>query len=129
MLVASPTFRQRMATVPHDLSEYAREQTGPSSWSAHPDAEELAAWALEADPIYERTTDALVGVSPEHVPRVVVAVEDAAQVVSHREAFVLASIDGASTLEMMVTTVDLPIGELLETICTLCARGIVALGK
>lgn len=127
MLASPTTFRQRMPTVPHDLSEYASEQTGPASWSAHPDAEVLAAWALEADPVFARTTDALVGVCPEHVPHIAVPVEQAAAMVSHREAFILASIDGASTLEMMVTTVDLPLGELLESICALCARGLVTL--
>lgn len=116
-----------MPTVPHDLSDYASEQTGPASWSAHPDAAVLAAWALEADPVFARTTESLVSVCPEHVPRIAVPVEQAAAMVSHRKAFILASIDGASTLEMMATTVDLPLGELLESICALRAHGLVVL--
>jgi hypothetical protein len=28
--------RDRLPTIPHDLSEYARTETGPSSWSAAP---------------------------------------------------------------------------------------------
>lgn len=130
-MLDTAAVRDRLPTSPHDLSAYARDQTGPSSWSAHPRAEALSAWALEAhdDPMCARTTNLLIDVSPLDVPRVVVRGEEVAQVVSHREAFVIASIDGASTLETMVDMLDLPPGEVLEIVCRLCARGIVALDR
>lgn len=130
-MLDSEAFRDRLPTSPHDLSEYARDQTGPSSWSADPRVASLSAWALEAhdDPMCARTTELLVEISPLDIPRVVVAGEQVAEVVSHREAFVIASIDGASTLETLVGSLDLPPGEVLEILCRLCARGIVALDR
>jgi hypothetical protein len=124
------TFRDRLPTSPHDLSEYARDQTGPASWSAHPDADELSTWALAEhdDPYCARTTDLLSSISPLDVPYVIVRCEDAAQVVGHREAFVMASIDGRSTCEMLVDMIDLPAGDVLAILCSLCARGLVVLG-
>ena len=124
-------FRDRLPTLPHDLSEYARVLTGPASFSAHPQAEELSAWALEdhLDPMFAKTTDLLVDISPADVPHVVLAPEEVAQLVSHREAFVVAAIDGHSTLETMSDTVDLPSGEVLAIICNLCARGILELDR
>ena len=124
-------LRDRMPTLPHDLSEYARELTGPASFSAHPQAEQLAAWALDdhVDPNFATTTLLLADISPADVPRVVLAPEEVARLVSHREAFVVASIDGQSTLETVPDTVDLPFGEVLAIICNLCARGILALDR
>lgn len=125
------TFRERLPTSPHDLSEYAREQTGPASWSAHPNAEALSTWALAEhdDPCFARTTDLLSRISPLDVPFVTVSCADAAQIVGHREAFVLASIDGRSTCEMLVDMIDLPPGDVLDILCSLCARGLVVLGQ
>jgi len=127
----APRFRDRLPTLPHDLSEYAREQTGPSSWSAEHDAEALSAWALAAhdDPHLSRMTELLVDVSPCDVPLVAIAVRDAVRVLGHREAFVLASIDGSSTVEMLLDVVDLPAGDVLAIVCDLCARGIVTLDR
>jgi hypothetical protein len=124
------TVRDRLSTSPHDLSEYAREQTGPASWSARPDAEVLSRWALadHDDPYCARTTDLLSSISPLDVPHVNVRYADAAQVVGHSEAFVMASIDGQSTCEMLVDTIALPPGEVLAILCGLCARGLVVLG-
>jgi len=124
-------FRHRMQTRPHDLTEYARVVSGPASYSAHPHADVLSAWALDdhIDPTFARTTDLLVEISPTDVPRVLLAPDAIAQVVSHREAFVVASIDGQSTLETIPETVDLPAGEVLAIICNLCARGILALDR
>jgi hypothetical protein len=131
MLDTKPAFRDRMPTLPHDLSEYARVQTGPASWSAHPRAEELSAWALEAhvDPAFAKMTDLLVDIAPTDVPHVALPPGEVAQLVGHREAFVVASIDGESTLETMLDTVDLPYGEILAIVCSLCARGIVELDR
>jgi hypothetical protein len=124
-------YRDRMATRPHDLSEYARVVTGPASFSAHPQADRLAAWALDAhlDPTFARTTDLLVDISPTDIPHVMLPADEIARLVSHREAFVVASIDGHSTLETIPDTVDLPSGEVLAIICHLCARGILDLDR
>ncbi len=125
------TVRDRLPTSPHDLSDYAREQTGPSSWSAHPEAEALSSWALAEhdDPYCARTTDLLTCIAPLDVPFLTVACADAAQVLGHREAFVMASIDGRSTCETLLDMIDLPPGEVLGILCNLCARGFVALGN
>ena len=125
---ALPPCRDRLPTLPHDLSEYARTETGPSSWSAHRDAEALSSWALEAhdDPINAAVTELLVDLSPTDVPRVVMTLEQVARIVTHREAFVVASIDGQSTLETMVEGRGRArSGEVLGVLCNLCARGIV----
>jgi hypothetical protein len=124
-------MRDRLPTLPYDLTEYARESTGPASYSAHPQADLLAAWALDGhvDPSFARATDLLVDITPEDVPFVPRAAEDLAQLVSHREAFVIASIDGQSTLDALAFTVDLPAGEVLAIICNLCARGIIDLDR
>lgn len=121
-----------MPTLPYDLSEYARTQTGPSSWSAHRDAEALSAWALEAhdDPHHAAVTGLLVDLSPTDVPRVAMTLEQVGRLVSHREAFVVASIDGQSTLEMMIAGMDRArSGEVLGVLCNLCARGIVVFDR
>jgi hypothetical protein len=125
---ALPPFRDRLPTLPYDLSEYARIETGPSSWSAHRDAEALSAWALAVhdDPINAAITELLVDLSPTDVPRVAMTLEQVARLVTHRDAFVVASIDGQSTLEMMVEGMDRArSGEVLGVLCNLCARGIV----
>ncbi len=129
---ALPSFRDRLPTLPHDLSEYARVATGPSSWSAHRDAEALSAWALEAhdDPIHSVVTDLLVDLAPTDVPRVAMTLEQVACMTTHREAFVVASIDGHSTVEMMIEGLDRArSGEVLGVLCNLCARGIVVFDR
>jgi hypothetical protein len=124
-------FRDRMPTRPHDLSEYARELTGPTSFSAHPQAELLSAWALRdhEGPTLAKMTELLVDISPLDVPYVLLGSQEIAQLVSHREAFVIASIDGYSTLDTVPDNVDLPPGEVLAMICELCARGILGLDR
>jgi hypothetical protein len=57
------------------------------------------------------------------------APEEIAQRVNHREAFVVASIDGQSNCAMLVDVVDLPSGEVLAILCNLCARGLVSLDR
>lgn len=130
-MTAATSFRDRLPTLPHDLSEYARDNTGPTSWSAHPDAEMLSAWVLEAhdEPAYTRSTALLVDLLPTDVPRVIVTGPLAVGHVSHREAYVLASIDGHSTIDTLLDLVDLQAGEVLAIVAGLCARGIVAIDR
>jgi len=121
----------RMQTLPYDLSEYPRELTGPASFSAHPQAELLSAWALRdhEGPTLARMTELLVDISPLDVPYVLLGSQEIAQLVTHREAFVVSSIDGHSTLDTIPENVDLPPGEVLAMICELCARGILGLDR
>lgn len=130
-MTAAPSFRDRLPTLPHDLSEFARDNTGPSSWSAHPDAEMLSAWVLEAhdEPAYTASNALLVDLLPTDVPRLLVTGQRAAAVVSHREAYVIASIDGHSTIDMLLDVVDLHAGEVLAIVCELASRGIVAIDR
>ncbi|MBS2011619.1 MAG: hypothetical protein JST00_01800 [Deltaproteobacteria bacterium] len=130
-MTAATSFRDRLPTLPHDLSEYARDNTGPTSWSAHPDAEMLSAWVLEAhdEPAYTRSTALLADLMPTDVPRVMVTGPLAVGHVSHREAYVLASIDGHSTIDTLLDLVDLHAGEVLAIVAGLCARGIVAIDR
>jgi len=119
-------FRDRLPTLPFDLSEYARVQTGPASWSARVDDGALEAWASDDDGVASRTTALLAAIGPTDVPRVVAAPSGTAQHVSHREAFVIASVDGQSNVDALVDLVDLPAGEVLAIVCSLAARGILA---
>lgn len=130
-MTAAPSFRDRLPTLPHDLSDYALENTGPSSWSAHPDAEMLSAWMLEAHdvPAYTRSTALLVNLLPTDVPRLLVSGPRLVTLVSHREAYVLSSIDGHSAIDTLLEVVDLEAREVLAIVCELCARGIVAIER
>jgi hypothetical protein len=130
-MLHTEAHRPRLPTLPLDLTDYAREHTGPRSWSAHPDAEALSAWALEGhdDPSCALTTELLVDLDTSDVPVVVLPPGEVARLVTHREAFVVASIDGASSLEETVDAIELPPGEVLEMVCNLCARGILALDR
>ncbi len=121
--------RDRLPTIPEDLSDYAMENTGPASWSAHPRAEQLAAWALEShdEPAYTRRTALLVDLLPTDVPRLLSRCPRAAATLSHRETFVLASIDGRSTIEQLLETIDVHAGEVLAILCTLWERGMIAI--
>lgn len=125
------SIRERLPTIPHDLSQFARDNTGPASWSACRDTERLAAWALEGheDPSYARRTAVLVDLLPTDVPKLVTAPHQAAAVLTHREAFVLASIDGGSSIERLVDTIDLDNGEVLALLGDLCARGLVVIER
>jgi len=130
-MLALDASRDPFPTSPYDLSEYPREHTGPASWYAHPDAEALSTWALaeHGEPYCAKTTDLLSCIAPLDVPFLAVACAEVAQVVGHREAFVLASIDGRSNCEMLLDLIDLPPGEILTILCNLCARGFVGLGR
>ena len=55
-LYEAPPMRDRLPTIPHDLSEYARTETGPSPQDAYD------------DPLRAMTVGALVDVRPTDVP-------------------------------------------------------------
>ena len=111
----APPVRDRLPTIPHDLSEYARMQTGPS-----PEGD---------DGPLRATTGSLVDAWPTDVPCVIGSAAEHAAEVDHREAFVLSMLDGESTLGSMLDVLDLPGPEVLAIVCDLCARGIVTLDR
>jgi hypothetical protein len=121
-------MRDRLPTRPHDLRELARLATGPSS---NDDVARLVASlvCVEDDSLPGRIAALLADVSPGDVPRLAVSVDRAVLVVDHREAFVLACIDGTSTLEELIDVVGLPTGEVLAMVCGLTARGILVLER
>jgi len=100
-LYEAPPVRDRLPTIPHDLSEYARSETGP----------------------------ALHDLWPSDVPSAIGTARDHAAHVDHREAFVLSLLDGESSLEELASAADLPGAEVLAIIRELCARGIVSLDR
>jgi len=97
----APPVRDRLPTIPHDLEEYARSETGP----------------------------ALNDLWPSDVPSVIGSAREHAARVDHREAFVLSLLDGESSLEELAAAADLPGAEVLAIIRELCARGIVSLDR
>lgn len=123
------SVRERAPTVPFDLTEYARSETGPLSWSAGSDDESFSAWVRESDDggLCARTTQLLVSIAPTDVPRVLGSPEHLVTRLTLREAFVVASIDGESTLETLLPMLDMPAGEALTIVCELCAAGVIVL--
>jgi len=112
------SFVPERITVPYDLSDYARAQTGPSSWAARSDA-----------PLGEQT-DAILGIWPSDVPCLApVANDDVPVLVDDREALVLSSIDGQADVGTIMALVDLPGAEALDVLCALCARGLLTLDR
>jgi hypothetical protein len=120
-----PPPRDRLPTIPYDLSEYAREQTGPSSWSAQSDAP-----PLHDDPLRGLASGQLLDVSPSDIPSVApMHMEEEARRIDHREAFVLSLIDGQSTVGDILERVGSPDAEALGVLCDLCARGVITLDR
>ena len=105
-----PPARDRMPTMPYDLSEFARLHTGPSSWSAEPEHD---------DP---RRSD---------VVRVVDELEqdEEAEVVDDREAFVLSLVTPKATVADVLDLAGLPISEVLAILANLSERGMVTLER
>jgi hypothetical protein len=146
-------FRDRIPTSPYDLSEYAREQTGPASWSAHPEEsgarsaeddeswgggekesgarEALSTWALSehCEPYSARTTELLSNIGPSDVPFINIPRRHAAEVLDDRETLIMAAVDGRATCAMLLDTIALPPGDVLAILCNLCARGFLVLGE
>ena len=120
LLEGLPPMRDRLPTLPIDLSEYARENCGPDSWSA-----------FEAEPVFDESdmvSGPLLGVRRSDVPRVAVTTEACVeQGLDHRAGFILSLLDGCSTVDTVLDVAGLPEQETLEVLCDLCARGIVTL--
>jgi hypothetical protein len=111
----APPVRETTPTIPYDLREYARSETGPASWSAREDAH-------TPPPRHE-----LASIASTDVPQVAVSRETVLERVTLRQALVIACIDGETTLESLIERLDMPCGEALTIVCELCASGILSL--
>jgi hypothetical protein len=121
LLEGLPPMRDRLPTLPHDLSEYARETCGPESWSA---AEAADATFDEGEMI----SGPLLEVRRSDVPRVAATTQECVdQGLDHRAGFILSLLDGCSNVETVLDAAGLPEHQTLEVLCDLCARGIVTL--
>jgi hypothetical protein len=121
LLEGLPPMRDRLPTLPTDLSEYARETCGPDSWAATEAAElPLDETAMVSGP--------LLDVRRSDVPRVALTSEERSdEILDHRAGFILSLLDGCSSVETVLDVAGLPEHETLEVLCDLCARGIVTL--
>jgi hypothetical protein len=117
---ALPPMRDRLPTLPQDLSEYARLACGPRSWTAEPEFGELS-----ADPFDDIEAGPLLGVRPSDIPRLAASIDDFATKFEHREKFILDLLDGDANVEQILDIAGLPFAEALAILCDLCARGIV----
>jgi hypothetical protein len=135
-----PPPRDRLPTLPEDMSEYAWLNTGPRSWSddaSHAadageclasdapiddDDGEVAA-AAEMD---EVTAGLLVDMWHGDVPRVVA---ERITNIDEREAHVLSLMDGRSTVGTLLVTSVLSVRDIVATLCELRARGVVTLDR
>jgi len=128
----APPTRDRLPTIPEDLSEYAWIHTGPPSWS-----DGLAvAVAVEQDACDDATASTLDDVSAEllvdlwhsDVPNVV-AYAYVETVVDANEARILSLLDGYATIGTLLETSGLAFPDVLRALGELCARGVITLDR
>ena len=125
----APPSRDRLPTLPEDLSEYAWIHTGPPSWSR----EAAASEALEASPPGDEpsaldtiTAGLLLDLWHSDVPHIVAPVTT---VVDESELRLLSLMDGETTIGTLLESSGLPLANLLGSLCELCARGVVSLDR
>lgn len=103
-----PPVRDRMPTIPYDLSEYAWLHTGPSSWSAEPEVD---------DP---RRQD---------VVHLVDDADEDAFVLDDVEAYVLSLVAPKATVADVIDLAGIPTSEVLAVLAKLTDRGVVVLER
>ncbi len=138
-----PPPRDRLPTMPEDMSEYAWLNTGPRSWSddAAPgldadledeclssadlidDEDDDDALSPEMDEI---TAGLLVDLWHGDVPRVIA---EHVTNIDEREAHLLSLMDGRSTVGMLLVTSVLSVRDIVTSLCELRARGVVTLDR
>jgi len=137
--------RDRMPTIPCDLSEYARLHTGPDEElgdffdeglflaGISPDEVTPAplgsyepAMFFQAGAVDELTTDLLIDLWRSDVPRLSApeAILD-----GDVEAWLVSMIDGCSTVGSLIERSGLGAEDFVDRLCDLCARGIVTLDR
>ena len=140
-----PPPRDRLPTLPEDMSEYAWLNTGPKSWSDDSvqelDADELEEECLasgdliddEDDDDDDRSTEMdemsaglLVDLWHSDVPQVIAG---RSTMIDEREAHLLSLMDGRLTVGMLLETSCLAVRDILATLCELRARGVVTLAR
>lgn len=112
-------MRDEMPTLPYDLSEFAQVHTGPFSWSDEAPIDDAPFEAMVSGPF--------IGVRRSDIPRIAISLDAYdGPALGHREGFVLALLDGCSTVERLVDAAGLPEAETVAALCELCARGVIA---
>lgn len=127
----APPPRDRLPTLPEDLSEYAWIHTGPPSWSEdhlsdHDEDVVHAETASEQSALDDITAGLLVDLWHSDVPNLVTSVE---MVVDEREARILSLVDGRATIGTLLEMSGLPTPDVLGIMCELCARGVITLDR
>jgi len=127
-----PPYRDKLPTLPCDLTAFAWEQTGPDSWTADRFDDELSAIDSEwfEFSIDEETCVAgpLIGVSGSAVPRAALPASQFAFLeLDYRQGLILSLLDGCGSVDELLGTSGLPESETLAILCDLCARNIVTL--
>ncbi len=118
----APPTRDRLPTIPVDLSEYAWIHTGPQSWSNG-----LAvAEPVEQGACGDASAELLVDLWHSDVPNVVAYVET---VVDANEARILSLVDGHATIGTLLETSGLALPDILGALGELCARGVITLDR
>jgi hypothetical protein len=129
--------RDRMPTLPEDLSEYAWIHTGPESWSNMSAESELelgdddlldfdAETSSEQRALDALSAGRLVDLWHSDIPKVIAKIDD---IVDEREAAIVALIDGRATIGMLLETSGLPLPDVLGAIGELCTRGVIDLDR
>ena len=129
----APPTRDRLPTIPVDLSEYAWTHTGPQSWSdglavAEPVEQDACdhASASEASTFDDVSAELFVDLWHSDVPNVVAYVET---VVDANEARILSLVDGHATIGSLLETSGLALADVLGALGELCARGVITLDR
>jgi hypothetical protein len=124
-----PPMRSELPTLPYDLSEYARIACGPDSVAARSD--DPRDWspeapAIEIDPPISFVAGPLIEIRDHDVPRVVTPLIEL-DTLGPREQKVLSILDGRRTFGAILRAWTLPESELIDVLCELCSRGLVAI--
>ena len=124
----APPPRDRLPTLPEDLSEYAWIHTGPPSWADDPPSGDDVVEAATSEPtaLDDMTAGILVDLWHSDVPNLVTSVET---VVDENEARILSLVDGRATIGTLLEVSGLPLPDVLGILCELCARGVITLDR
>jgi hypothetical protein len=111
----APPSRDRLPTLPEDLSEYARIHTGPPSQPPPHD-----------ESLDEITAGRLVDLWHSDIPCMV---SPSTNVANQREFRLMTLIDGRATVGTLLEASGMPLSDMLESLCELCARGVIVLDR
>ncbi|MDB4946136.1 MAG: hypothetical protein JWP97_5670 [Labilithrix sp.] len=112
-------MRDRMPTIPCDLSEYARA----TACLAAPDE------TPEPPPARSSSSTMFVEVWPTDVLRATGRVIEHAAHLDRTQAIILSLLDGETDVASILGSVDLPDAEVMAVLEGLCARGIARIDQ